>query len=100
MLQREGRRFTLLTKCNVSRFHDINTSCGYDVGDALLIQIGQRLRTLPDAVIGRLSGDEFAVSLPLSDPDLSEAAVVRVRELLAPKFVLPGATIDVRFSIG
>ena len=100
MLQREGGGYALLTKCNVSRFHDINTSFGYDVGDALLIQVGQRLRTLPDAVIGRLSGDEFAVALPLSDPDLSKATVVRIRELLAPKFVLPGATIDVRFSIG
>ena len=100
MLQREGGENVLLTKCNVSRFHHINTSFGYDVGDALLIQVGQRLRTLPDAVIGRLSGDEFAVALPLSDPDLSKATVVRIRELLAPKFVLPGATIDVRFSIG
>ena len=100
MLQRGGGGYTLLTKCNVSRFHDINTSFGYDVGDALLIQVGQRLRTLPDAVIGRLSGDEFAVVLPLSNSDLSEATVVRIRELLAPKFVLPGATIDVRFSIG
>jgi GGDEF domain-containing protein len=66
MLQREGGGYVLLTKCNVSRFHHINTSFGYDVGDALLIQVGQRLRTLPDAVIGRLSGDEFAVALPLS----------------------------------
>src|SRR6202021_4134928 len=53
-----------------------------------------------ESAIGRLSGDEFAASLPLSDPDLSEATVVRIRELLAPKFVLPGAIIDVRFSIG
>ena len=100
MLQREGGGYVLLTKCNVSRFHHINTSFGYDVGDALLIQVGQRLRTLPDAVIGRLSGDEFAVALPLSDPDLSKETVARIRELLAPMFVLPGATIDVRFSIG
>lgn len=100
MLQREDGGYALLTKCNVSRFHDINTSFGYDAGDALLIQVGQRLRTLPDAVIGRLSGDEFAVALPLSDPDSSRATVARIRELLVPKFVLPGATIDVRFSIG
>jgi predicted signal transduction protein with EAL and GGDEF domain len=100
MLQREGGAYTLLTKCNVSRFHEINTSFGYDVGDALLIQVGRRLRALPDAVIGRLSGDEFAVGPSLSDPTLSAATVVRIRELLVPKFVLPGATIDVRFSIG
>jgi diguanylate cyclase (GGDEF)-like protein len=100
MLQREGAGYTLLTKCNISRFHDINTSFGYDVGDALLIQVGQRLCALPDAAIGRLSGDEFAVGLPLSDPDSSGATVARIRELLAPKFVLPGAAINVRFSIG
>jgi diguanylate cyclase (GGDEF)-like protein len=100
MLRRKGGGYTLLTKCNVSRFHDINTSFGYDVGDALLIQVGQRLRTLPDAAIGRLSSDEFAVGLPLSEPDISAATVAHIRELLAPKFVLPGATIDVRFSIG
>ena len=40
MLQREGGGYVLLTKCNVSRFHHINTSFGYDVGDALLIQVG------------------------------------------------------------
>jgi diguanylate cyclase (GGDEF)-like protein len=100
MLRREGAGYTLLTKCNVSRFHDINTSFGYDVGDALLIQVGQRLRALPDAAIGRLSGDEFAVGLPLPDPASSPATVARIRELLAPKFVLPGATIDVRFAVG
>ncbi len=100
MLQREGAGYTLLTKCNISRFHDINVSFGYDVGDALLMQVAQRLRTLPDATIGRLSGDEFAIGLPLSDPNLSGPMVARIQQLLTPKFVLPGATIDVRFSIG
>jgi diguanylate cyclase (GGDEF)-like protein len=100
MLRREAGGYALLTKCNVSRLHDINTSFGYDVGDALLIQVGQRLRSLSGAVIGRLSGDEFAVALPLVDPESSKATILRIRDLLAKKFVLPGATIDVRFSIG
>jgi diguanylate cyclase (GGDEF)-like protein len=100
MLQREAGGYVLLTKCNVSRLHDINTSFGYDSGDALLIQVGQRLRGLPGAVIGRLSGDEFAVIMPLAEPGSSKAASLRIRDLLARKFVLPGATIDVRFAIG
>lgn len=100
MLRREDGRYVLLAKCDVSRLHDINTSFGYDVGDALLIQVGQRLCSLPDAVIGRMSGDEFAIALELSDPNLSKATVVRILDLLAPKFVLPGIAIDVRFALG
>ncbi|MDR3531503.1 MAG: EAL domain-containing protein [Rhodopila sp.] len=100
MLQQGSGDYTLLTKTDISRFHDINTSFGYDTGDALLIEVGQRLRELPDSVIGRLSADEFAVALPLSDPDGSKRMVSRIQALLAPKFVLPGATIDARFSIG
>jgi GGDEF domain-containing protein/CheY-like chemotaxis protein len=100
MLQREGGGYTLLAKCNVSRFQDIRTSFGQDVGDALLIEVGQRLRTLVHVVIGRLSSDEFAIALPLPDADLSEATIIRIQELLAPRFVLPGATIDGGFLIG
>jgi diguanylate cyclase (GGDEF)-like protein len=100
MLQHPAGGCVLLTKCDISRLHDINTSFGYDAGDALLIQVGQRLAHLSGAVIGRLSGDEFAVALPLADPDSSKAALAEIQNLLARKFVLPGAVIDVRFSIG
>ena len=100
MLRREASGYALLTKCDVSRLHDINTTFGYDVGDALLIQVGQRLRSLSGAVIGRLSGDEFAVALPLASPDASKATILGIQDLLPKKFVLPGATIDVRLSIG
>ena len=100
VMRREAEAYILLTKCNVSRLHDINISFGYDLGDALLIQIGQRLCSLPGAVVGRLSGDEFAVALPLPDPKSSDAVILRIRDLLAQKFILPGVTIDVRFSIG
>ena len=100
ILQHEAGGYALLTKCNVSRLHDINTSFGYDAGDALLIQIGQRLRSLSGALVGRLSGDEFAVALPLADPEAHKATILLIRDLLAKKFVLPGTTIDVRLSIG
>ncbi|MDR3522099.1 MAG: bifunctional diguanylate cyclase/phosphodiesterase [Acidocella sp.] len=100
MLLREAGDYVLLTKCNVSRLHDINTSFGYDAGDALLVQVGQRLRSLSGAAVGRLSGDEFAVTLVLTDPGAAKATILLIRDLLTKKFLLPGATIDVRFSIG
>jgi predicted signal transduction protein with EAL and GGDEF domain len=51
-------------------------------------------------VTGRLSGDEFAVSLRLPSLDAAGSTVSRIQALLEPKFVLPGATLGVRFSIG
>ena len=98
--QQAGGEYTLLVKIDIRRFHDINVSFGYEVGDALLIQVAQRLSELAGAVLGRLSGDEFAVALRLPSLDAAGSTVSRIQTLLEPKFVLPGATLDVRFSIG
>lgn len=90
----------LIAKVDVSGFHEINTSFGYDLGDALLKQIAVRLRKLPNVLLGRVGADEFAVATDLGDADDGEAFVAGLRDALQPKFVLPGATLEVRFSIG
>jgi diguanylate cyclase (GGDEF)-like protein/PAS domain S-box-containing protein len=100
MLKRADGTRCLLVKVDVSQFHDINICFGYDVGDALLVQVAQRLGALPDAIVGRFSGDEFVVALPLSHSATVPALVSQIRDMLGATFVLPGATRDVRFSIG
>ncbi len=62
LAKRYERCFALLI-VNVDRFRRMNDSLGRDVGDALLREIGARLKKQLRAsdVVARLDGDEFAV---------------------------------------
>lgn len=59
-----GRRggITLLL-LDLDHFKEINDSFGHHAGDAVLSEVGRRLRHScgPDVMIGRLGGDEFAI---------------------------------------
>lgn len=59
----------------VQRFKSVNDQHGYDTGDRLLRSIASALgeELGADAVIARLSGDEFAIALELSSAHLSKA---------------------------
>lgn len=100
MLRRDRGQYTLLAKVDIRRFHDINISFGYLAGDALLREIGQRLQKLPDAAIGRLSGDEFAVAHPLPNADAASGVISSIQASLGTEFALPDAPFKARFAIG
>jgi diguanylate cyclase (GGDEF)-like protein len=59
----------------VQRFKTVNDQHGYETGDRLLKSIAGAVTAAVgrDAVIARLSGDEFAISLLLSQADQAEA---------------------------
>jgi diguanylate cyclase (GGDEF)-like protein len=62
----------------IQRFKTVNDQHGYDAGDWLLKSLAAALRSAlgHDAVIARLSGDEFAVALALGAADTAKAEEV------------------------
>ena len=84
-------------------FQQINDMLGHSMGDLVLRAVAERLRTEVDgnAVVARLSGDEFAIALDCADSDEPIAAFA---ERIARAFEAPLVTGTrqhrVRISIG
>ncbi len=88
---------------DLDRFKLVNDSYGHLVGDALLIQVAERLRAglaAPDS-LARMSGDEFIV-LVEDVSEISEITAVAERLLLVLQepFVVEGHHIFMSASIG
>jgi diguanylate cyclase (GGDEF)-like protein len=61
--KRRGDRAAIIS-FQIHRFRAINDQHGYETGDRLVDELG------PDAVVARLSGDEFAVALSIRTADI------------------------------
>ena len=100
--QREGRRFGLLF-VDLDRFKTINDALGHAMGDQLLMEVAQRLRTtLREAdVVCRQSGDEFIV-LARHVENWQELATLseRLLQALARPVLLGPTPARVSCSIG
>jgi len=96
-----GRAATLLF-LDLDRFKHINDYLGHRHGDAVLVAIAERLRTVlrTEDTVGRLGGDEFVVVAE----DLGEAEVDALAERLATAVAEPvrleGRDTVVTTSIG
>lgn len=99
LIGRSSAAFLLLAKVDVARFYEINSHFGHETGDALLVAVGERLTEL-SSIVGRLGADEFALAVELATADDVEGVVDRIRAKLEANFVLSGAVLEARFSIG
>jgi diguanylate cyclase (GGDEF)-like protein/PAS domain S-box-containing protein len=105
MLARVARQNSQLAVMvlDLDRFKHVNDSLGHAVGDELLKQVAERLksRLRQVDVIGRLGGDEFAVILDnISGTHSAAAAAGRLLSAFATPFSLSGHEIFVSSSIG
>jgi len=88
---------------DIDRFKIINDSLGHEIGDYLLIEIGQRLEksVRSSDTLARLGGDEFTILL---DPinNITEATVIaeRINYELSLPFYLEQQKITTSASIG
>lgn len=72
---------------DVDDFKTINDTMGPALGDQLLIEVGQRLRTIgADGLAARLGGDEFALLLDVEEVASAEQAAAGVLRDLAEPF--------------
>jgi diguanylate cyclase (GGDEF)-like protein len=88
---------------DLDRFKLVNDTRGHAVGDALLVQVAQRLRRVlrDEDVLARLGGDEFAVLLTKGvDRNVALAFSERLRETLNEPFHLDGEVCRIGVSVG
>jgi diguanylate cyclase (GGDEF)-like protein len=99
----QTHRLVGLLYLDVDRFKTVNDSLGHTAGDALLIAIAHRLRSVlrPEDTIARLGGDEFAILVEdVRLPDETLALAERVLSAFEAPFDLEGRQMTVRSSVG
>lgn len=90
----------LIMKLDVIGFHDINAGYGFEVGDALLLGTGGRLRETGAVLVARIGANEFTLAFEISDEADAPEIVTRVSTVLSQAFVVAGANVSLRFAIG
>ena len=69
---------------DVDDLKQVNDAHGHDAGDLLLLSVARALEDVfPDAVVARLSGDEFAVVEPEAGPESQARRRSRLEDRLA-----------------
>jgi diguanylate cyclase (GGDEF)-like protein/PAS domain S-box-containing protein len=102
---REQGGQTALLLLDLDRFKEVNDTLGHHVGDALLRQIGERLREgvgARAATLTRLGGDEFAVLLRETALSAEQAAEIagNILKALRRAFEINGVNLEIGASIG
>jgi diguanylate cyclase (GGDEF)-like protein/PAS domain S-box-containing protein len=100
--RRTGSRVAVMY-VDLDQFKLVNDSWGHPAGDALLVEVGTRLRSAmrEGDTVARLGGDEFVVLLAdLARPGDSALVARKIAGALAPPIVLDGRETLVTASIG
>jgi diguanylate cyclase (GGDEF)-like protein/PAS domain S-box-containing protein len=84
-------------------FKAVNDTHGHEVGDHLLVAVGQRLTTIlrETDFIARLGGDEFTIILANPEKNDTTRVAIRIQQALSRPYKIHEKTIDhVSASIG
>ena len=98
-----GRQPFAVLFLDLDRFKLINDSMGHAAGDAMLIEIGRRIRAAIGAedVVARLGGDEFAIVLAsVADAQAAETRATRILRKLGRSMWVAGRELFPSASIG
>ncbi len=89
---------------DLDRFKNVNDSLGHDVGDAMLVEVAERLQSCVRAsdTLARLGGDEFVVIMPdVTEPEEAAQLALRITEAVSRPYALEqGYQLNITSSIG
>jgi len=82
------RNIIALISIDLDRFKDINDTLGHPVGDMILKDVANRIRSVvrPGDEIARIGGDEFLVLLVTTDGAEAEAVAKRILAIFSSPF--------------
>jgi diguanylate cyclase (GGDEF)-like protein/PAS domain S-box-containing protein len=102
LASRDGKKVAV-HYVDLDRFKPVNDLLGHEAGDALLIEIAGRLRSMTRSsdTIARVGGDEFVVVQTLGDAaGPAEKAAARIIAELSKPFYIAAEELQVGASIG
>lgn len=87
---------------DVTGLRDVNESLGRAAGDQLLVEVARRLREAAPsaALVGRVGGDAFAVTLRLADETAAVELAVQLRDRLRRPLTVGSLTLEVDAAVG
>ncbi|MCB2110014.1 MAG: diguanylate cyclase [Defluviimonas sp.] len=101
---RTATRGLAVLAIDIDRFKTVNDRHGHAAGDAVLVEIAERLRSNLRAVdlVARIGGEEFLVALPDTTAEAAHSTAERLRRRVGerPIALQGGPEIDVTLSIG
>jgi diguanylate cyclase (GGDEF)-like protein/PAS domain S-box-containing protein len=100
--QRGALAFAILY-LDLDKFKPVNDAFGHPIGDVLLQQVAQRLKscTRETDLIARLGGDEFAILQgEMREPANAGVLAAKIQTVLALPYLINGNEINISVSIG
>ena len=96
------RTKVVLMLIDLDRFNNIVDSLGYALGDQVLLQVAERLRSLlvEGDTASRHGGDEFMLLLPGDDSESAAHLAERIIEAISLPFLIDGHELALTVSIG
>jgi diguanylate cyclase (GGDEF)-like protein len=87
---------------DLAGLRDVNESLGRAAGDQLLVEVAGRLRQVApsSALVGRVGGDSFAITLRLPDENAAVALARRLRDQLRRPITVGSLTLEVDAAVG
>jgi|GEM_PF-2571383 len=87
---------------DLDRFKIVNDSRGHYIGDKLLIEVSEILKSCvrPSDIIARLGGDEFTILVPIKEEPDAIRVAERLQEKLEVPFKIEGGEVFTSASVG